>query len=66
MDPQEITKIVKAGLILTGLSGAQVSPEHQQAIIEGAMAGYALLALVESWCKRRVRKRPAKVGKDGQ
>lgn len=30
MDSQEITKIVKAGLIVAGLSGVQISPEHQQ------------------------------------
>lgn len=55
MDPQELTKIVKAGLILAGLFGKQISPEHQAIIIEGAAALYALLALAESWIKRRSR-----------
>lgn len=56
MDPQELIKIIKAVLIIIGLSGVQISPEHQKAIIEGALALYALLALSESWFKRRRRK----------
>lgn len=56
MEPQEITKIIKAGLIIAGLSGVQISPEHQQVIIEGGLVLYAVLAAVEAWAKRRNRK----------
>lgn len=55
MEPQEITKIIKAGLILAGLSGVKISPEHQTLIIEGGLAMYGVLAAVEAWAKRRSR-----------
>lgn len=55
MEPQEITKIIKAGLIVAGLSGVQISPEHQTLIVEGGLALYGVLAAVEAWAKRRAR-----------
>jgi len=53
MDPQVITKAVKAALIALTLSGVNISPEHQTAIIEGAVAIYGLIAALESWLKNR-------------
>lgn len=55
MEPQEITKIIKAALIVAGLFGVQISPEHQTLIIEGGLALYGALAAVEAWAKRRAR-----------
>lgn len=53
MDPQVITKAAKAVLIALTLSGVNISPEHQTAIIEGAVAIYGLVAAAESWLKSR-------------
>ena len=62
MDPQEITKAIKAGLVIAGLAGANISPEHQKIIIEGGLVLYALFLAVESVLKRRVRRRAVKRG----
>lgn len=56
MDPQEITKAVKAVLVIASLSGTEISPEHQTAILQGAAAAYGILLAVESWLKRRRRR----------
>lgn len=52
---QEITKFIKAVLILAGFAGVQIAPEHQIAIMEGGAVLYALLAGTEWWDKRRKR-----------
>lgn len=56
MDPQIITKAAKACLVALTLSGVQISPEHQQALIEGAVALYGVIAAVEAWLKSRAGK----------
>lgn len=53
MDLQVITKAAKAILIVLSLSGVHISPEHQVAIIEGAVAIYGIIAAIESWLKSR-------------
>lgn len=55
IEPQEITKIIKAALIVAGLSGVKISPEHQALIIEGGLALYGVLSTIEAWAKRRAR-----------
>ena len=59
---QEVTKFIKAALIVAGLAGVQVAPEYQAAIVEGGAALYAMLAGTEWWAKRRTRltKEPVK------
>lgn len=52
---QEITKAIKAALIIAGLAGVQIAPEHQTVIMEGGAVLYALLAGTEWWDKRRKR-----------
>ena len=52
---QEVTKLIKAALVLVGLAGVQIAPEHQTAIMEGGAVLYALLAGTEWLDKRRKR-----------
>jgi len=44
-----LSGILKAGAILLGLIGIQVSPENQKAIVEGVMAVYAILEAVHGY-----------------
>ena len=52
---QEVTKAIKAVLVIAGLAGVQIAPEYQLAIVEGGAAVYSLLAVTEWWDKRRKR-----------
>jgi hypothetical protein len=61
MDPQIITKLAKVAMVVAGLYGVNISPEHQQIIIEAAVVLYGLLAGVEAWDKRRKAVRADKV-----
>lgn len=53
---QEVTKIIKAIIIIAGLFGVQISPENQNLITVGGAAAFSLLYSTEWWAKRQKRK----------
>ena len=55
-DPQVITKAVKALVAVGAVLGIDISPDHYEAIIQGAIAIYAVAYSAEAWWKRRAAK----------
>jgi hypothetical protein len=42
-----VMRIVKAAAALAAIAGVQITPEHQEAIIQGFMAIYAVSSLIQ-------------------
>ena len=53
---EEIAKILKAVIVLCGLFGVNISPEHQTAIIEGGSILIMFVYSMEATAKRKARK----------
>ncbi len=47
-----ITGAIRAGILILGLIGIQVSPENQKAIMDGAVAAYAVLTAIHGWLQK--------------
>lgn len=53
---EEIAKILKAVIVLCGLFGVNISPEHQTVIIEGGSVLIMFIYSMEATAKRKARK----------
>ena len=42
-----VMRVVKAAAAVLAIAGVQISPEHQEAIIQGFMAIYAISSLIQ-------------------
>lgn len=53
MTMEIVTKAVKAAVVIGGVMGIDISPEHADAIIKGVGSIFAVAYTIEAWLKKK-------------